>query len=239
MSGRTRTGILSAVLCCAVVACGDSDRTNVRIPGDAITPGFFVGETAQGGDMSIAVDSIRSVFLVCGADDVFRLFDPPAPFGLDGRFSVRLGPADQIAVRGRIVNDDRLEGTISGDPDCEGDFVVRRCDPADEGCGDADGDTIPDRVDPDAGPRPTQTPRPATPTPTGIKPTPTATATPGENLCGNGAVDEDEECDGSDLDDYTCYDLCDQEDEGGTLRCNSDCTFDFSRCPDPDTCEGF
>ena len=67
-------------------------------------------------------------------------------------------------------------------------------------------------------------------------PAPTVTPTP-ERLCGNGVVDDiDEECDGSDLDDWTCEGLCDQDDEGGTLRCNPDCTFDFSGCPPPRDC---
>jgi hypothetical protein len=59
-------------------------------------------------------------------------------------------------------------------------------------------------------------------------PRPTPTATP---VCGDHVVDLDEECDGDDetgLDGYTCEDLC--EGEGGTLRCTSQCTFNFGGC---------
>ncbi len=74
----------------------------------------------------------------------------------------------------------------------------------------------------------TRTPtRTATPTRTRT-PTPTPTSTP---FCGNDSVEGDEECDGTDLDDSDCYDLClDQEEEGGVLRCNRDCTYNFSHC---------
>ena len=68
-----------------------------------------------------------------------------------------------------------------------------------------------------------------TPTPTRSRtPTPTPTSTP---FCGNNVVEGDEECDGTDLDGQDCYELClDQEVEGGTLRCNRNCTFNFVRC---------
>jgi hypothetical protein len=65
----------------------------------------------------------------------------------------------------------------------------------------------------------------------GVTPTPTASPTPG---CGNGEVDEDEECDGADLNDEDCETLCDVG--GGTLRCTPFCTFDFSACEHPTTC---
>jgi len=73
-------------------------------------------------------------------------------------------------------------------------------------------------------PTPTRT---ATPTRTRT-PTPTPTSTP---FCGNGITEGNEECDGADLDDSDCFDLClDQEEPGGTLRCNRNCTYNFSRC---------
>jgi hypothetical protein len=71
----------------------------------------------------------------------------------------------------------------------------------------------------------------ATRTPT---PAPTATVVP---VCGNNVVEGDEECDGTDLDDNDCDDLCDQDDEGGTLRCRANCTYNFSDCPPPRDCE--
>ncbi len=77
-------------------------------------------------------------------------------------------------------------------------------------------------------PVPTRTPTPhRTLVPT---PTPTATA-----VCGNGIVEDDEECDGTAFDDSgcledvcTCDDFCD--DAGGRLSCKRDCTIDFSKC---------
>jgi hypothetical protein len=88
----------------------------------------------------------------------------------------------------------------------------------------------------------------ATPTPTGETPTATSatstaaspetpTPTPTGNLCGNGVIDDDEECDrglpdpddNSCLEDVcTCEDFCD--DAGGSLSCNPDCTVNFSKC---------
>ena len=59
-------------------------------------------------------------------------------------------------------------------------------------------------------------------------PTPTPTSTP---FCGNNVIEGSEECDGTDLDDLDCYDLClDQDEPGGVLRCNRNCTFNFSHC---------
>lgn len=80
----------------------------------------------------------------------------------------------------------------------------------------------------------TPTPRPSrTPagTPTIGKPTktPKPIATPGGPAqCGNGRLEDGEDCDGSDLDSYTCGDFC--FNEGGTLSCNADCTFNLSAC---------
>ncbi|HEY2387438.1 MAG TPA: hypothetical protein VGK30_10785 [Candidatus Binatia bacterium] len=95
----------------------------------------------------------------------------------------------------------------------------------------------------------------ATPSATGVTPTPTptpevsssmttspaaptATPTPAGNLCGNGQLDDGEECDGNLIDNSgcfedtcTCEDFCD--DVGGTLSCNADCTLNFSRCTAP------
>lgn len=82
-------------------------------------------------------------------------------------------------------------------------------------------------------PRATSTPTPRT-TPTRTRtPLPTPTATP---FCGNGVVDDGEECDGADLDDNTCDDLCFDVGPNPVLRCNADCTFDFRGCQGTD-CE--
>ena len=48
-------------------------------------------------------------------------------------------------------------------------------------------------------------------------------------VCGNGKVEAEEECDGADLDNQTCHRLR-AEYAAGVLRCTSDCRFDFSDC---------
>lgn len=84
---------------------------------------------------------------------------------------------------------------------------------------------------------PTETPASTGPTPTdatptiSLAPTPEPTSTADEE-CGNGVVDVGEDCDGADLDGSTCEDECFEP--GGTLSCNSDCTFDVSGCSDPE-----
>ena len=57
-------------------------------------------------------------------------------------------------------------------------------------------------------------------------------------MCGNGITEGDEECDGLDLDDNTCEDLCDEPDPPGTLACRPNCRFDFRGCRGTD-CEAF
>lgn len=47
--------------------------------------------------------------------------------------------------------------------------------------------------------------------------------------CGNDAVDNGEDCDGTMLNNKTCADLG-QDFDGGTLSCKADCTFDTSAC---------
>jgi hypothetical protein len=64
-----------------------------------------------------------------------------------------------------------------------------------------------------------------------LSPTPVPTAAP---ACGNGVVEDFEECDGADLDEEDCDTLCDEG--GGTLTCTASCSFDFSRCAFPATC---
>lgn len=67
-----------------------------------------------------------------------------------------------------------------------------------------------------------------TPTPTRtVLPTPQPTSTP---FCGNGVVDDGEECDGTEFDDNTCEDLCFESDPAGTLGCTARCRIDFTDC---------
>jgi len=47
------------------------------------------------------------------------------------------------------------------------------------------------------------------------------------SICGNGVVDSGEQCDGSNLNGQTCIT---QSFSGGTLSCNSNCTFNTSAC---------
>jgi hypothetical protein len=101
---------------------------------------------------------------------------------------------------------------------------------------------------PTPGPIPTPSPKPSPtasgatptpgPTPIGGTPTPqptptkTPTPTPGGGLCGNGVVDPGEQCDGQNLNGFTCdsaYLIFDvqgvTECQGEPLACDSDCTF--------------
>jgi hypothetical protein len=48
-----------------------------------------------------------------------------------------------------------------------------------------------------------------------------------QSLCGNGNIDSGEECDGSDLGGASCSSL---GFAGGSLSCNSNCTFNTSAC---------
>jgi hypothetical protein len=50
-------------------------------------------------------------------------------------------------------------------------------------------------------------------------------------VCGNGVVEADEQCDGSDLGGHTCQGL---GFTGGTLACGPSCTFDTSGCTSPE-----
>jgi hypothetical protein len=244
--------VLGAALGGLIAACGGDDF-DINTSGGGVPAGFFIGETATNEDLSIAASSIRSIFFRCEGDVIFHVFSPPEPVAGDGSFAVEFEQDGQdFTVSGRFETDDRVEGSIAGESDCNGDFTATRCDPGDQDCGDDDGDTIPNEVDPDEGaatPTPaatptvtgggaTATPTAAQATPTATGPEPTATATP-TGLCGNGEIDDDEECDGANLDEFTCFDLCfDQEDEGGILTCNVNCTFNFSQCLGTD-CEAF
>ncbi len=237
-------------VCCFAASCGGGDGGDAHVGdahvGDAIQRGFFIGKNASGEPISLAVGTIRSVFFRCDDIAIFQGFHPAEPVAADGSFAVDVLMDGHVifTVAGRFVSDDRIDGTISGSGPCLGSFVATRCDPATQACDDADGDAIPDELDapPVPSATPTLTRRPsATPTRTVARatrtPTPTPTTTPIDD-CGNGEIDGDEECDGTDLDDNTCFDLCEQDDEGGTLRCRSDCTYDFSGCLSQD-CEAF
>jgi hypothetical protein len=238
-----------AALCCLTAGCGDSDIHVER--GNDVDPGFFIGETADGGDLSIAVGSIRAVFFRCGDVNEYRRFDPPEPVATDGSFAVEFEANGSLfTLTGEIVSDDRIIGAIAGNAACDGAFVATRCDRDSQGCGDADGDLIPDEVDPVGSGSPTPNRTPTTiatvattgtatvaPSLTGAataSPTPAATSTP-TGLCGNGVLDGDEQCDGNQIDNTSCFeDVCTCEDfcddAGGALSCNANCTVNFSQC---------
>jgi hypothetical protein len=88
-------------------------------------------------------------------------------------------------------------------------------------------------------PRPTRTPtapatRTATPgsvrtaTPGGGTGGPTPVQTPPPPICGDGIIEPGEDCDGTNLDGYTCDDFC--IGSTGTLACTSDCFFTTAAC---------
>jgi hypothetical protein len=99
----------------------------------------------------------------------------------------------------------------------------------------------------------TPTPMVRTPTPTAtftpgggvVTPTPTATpiatvtATPDTGsgaFCGDGEVEDDEECDVPDPNDPDlCEDFCDSEDDTRAVPCVA-CRWDFAGCLNPETC---
>ena len=59
-------------------------------------------------------------------------------------------------------------------------------------------------------------------------PTTTTTTTTGDPECGNGVIDDGEQCDGGNLGGFTCVDL---GYTGGTLACDPvTCTYDASGC---------
>ena len=237
-------GVALATLIVLAPGCGDGGSDGV--PAGPIAPGFFVGPTREREPLSITVgDGIVSVFVVCGGPTVFTRFDPPEPIARDGSFGVTVQERGRtLTVTGRFRDQDRVRGSIAGDPFCDGAFTAQRCPT----CVDADGDTVPDVVEPPATPTataipttptppPTSTPTASGGTPTGTTasatPTPELTPTPGATAipaCGNGIIDEDEgeECDGTNLGGEDCLS---QGFDGGVLRCDpEDCTFDTDGC---------
>ncbi len=249
---RVRTLIAIAALAAIglVAGCGDNVNDNGNGAGN-IAPGFFIGQTASGEDLSIAVGTIRAVFFRCAGQVEYQRFDPPEPVAGDGSFAVEVrSNGISFVVTGEITSN-RIDGAIAGNSGCHGAFVARRCDSRTQDCGDRDGDLIPNEVDPDAttSPTPQRTSTPgvtasgttaasASPTPAATAsnaPTPVVTATPNSALCGNGVLDDGEECDKNVIDNSGCFeDVCTCEDfcadAGGTLSCNSDCTLNFSKC---------
>jgi hypothetical protein len=255
-----RAVVAAIALCSLAVGCGDNDNTFRR--SDDVAPGFFIGETADGGDLSIAIGSVRAIFFGCGGTNIYRRFDPPEPVSGDGSFAVDFeASGSRFIVTGELVTDDRIVGAIAGNSDCDGPFTAERCDDDEQECGDRDDDLIPDEIDPVSGttPTPFRTPTPgagrtstaaatgaATPTAAvtataaatvAASPTPAPTSTP-TGPCGNGVLDEGEECDGAVIDNgfcfedvCTCEDFCD--DAGGALSCNANCTLNFSQCASP------
>src|SRR5690606_7820029 len=55
-------------------------------------------------------------------------------------------------------------------------------------------------------------------------------------ICGNGASDVGEECDGADLNGASCESLMPSVFSGGVLRCSDNCEFDTSACESVATC---
>ena len=239
--------LMACALALALGGCGGgggSNGGNTNGGGGAVTSGFFIGQTQAGETISLAVDSIHAVFFNCRGETEYQLFDPPQPISNDGSFFITMqSNGKTFVISGVITNDDSITGMIGGRSDCTGGFTVQRCDPNTQNCGDQDLDLIPDGIDPDGGtgPTPQRTPTPvasaasATPTASRVS-TPLPSPSP-VGRCGNGVLEGDEQCDGSlvNSDDCfadngvcTCDDFC--LDAEGTLSCNADCTFNFSRC---------
>jgi hypothetical protein len=244
MRSRTLTmAILTVSLCWIIAGCGGGGGSgggndNGGSTGGTVTPAFFIGQTQSGEALSIAVDSIHAIFFECHGQKEYQLFDPPQFVADDGSFFVNMqSNGTAFVVTGQIMSNGSINGSIGGTAVCPGAFVAQRCDPGTQDCNDLDLDLIPDEVDPDTGPTPNRTPTPvntAVPSHTTAAPTPTPTASPSQ-LCGNGVLDGDEECDKGAIDNSgcfedvcTCEDFCD--DAGGSLSCNADCTVNFSRC---------
>ncbi len=254
----TRTAVVALAIAVVAVGCGGGGGGGESFDGTA-TPGFFIGTTHQGEPMTIEVDSIRAVFVSCGGPgfEYVQVYDPAEPISVDGEFAVNIASGLRfIAITGVFSSDDHITGTIEGDPFCDGDFDVRRCNSDDPKCQDKDQNHIPDGVQPTPTATPTQTPIPTltpTPTPTttpsgatpsgstpsSVTPTPATSATPAD-VCGDGQVTGDEDCDPQDPDlaDETCDDHCtsDLDPNTGTVRCTTSCKFDFSGCADHSDC---
>ena len=90
-------------------------------------------------------------------------------------------------------------------------------------------------VDDSGQPIPPDKPREEVLLPPQPSPTPVPTPTPPPSICGNGDVESGEQCDGLDLDGWTCEAMGFNE---GTLRCTSGCRLDTSGCRwiPPDNC---
>jgi hypothetical protein len=244
----TRTAIALIAVGALAVGCGGGGGGDDEGLEGPVAAGFFVGTTDEGEPMSIQADSIRAIFISCGGTgfEYFALYDPPEPISVNGDFAVNVVSGLRfLSVSGSFISQNRVQGTISGDPFCNGDFDLRRCNPDDPKCQDKTPENnIPDGIQPTPTatltatptPEPTATSTAATPTSTvsGVTPTaptPTTSPTPdATELCGNGIIDTEdaEECDGNDLGGATCVS---EGHTGGTLTCD-DCSFDEEGCTD-------
>jgi len=191
----------------------------------------------------------------------------------NGGLCEQCGDTDGPCQDSVTVTGDDATALCNGQPSCDVNLecfrglssAQRRCFPADAQFADfkCDGER-PFRNTPTPVPSTTPTDTAATATPTAtvteggptatgstpattasaaaLTPTPAPTATP---VCGNGILEDDEECDGNaidnsgcDTDVCTCADFCDP-DSTGSLSCNADCTLNFSHCTINDDCEFF
>ena len=262
---RRRVGeaIVAATVALLAVACGGGGGGH-GVDGN-VEPGFFIGHTSTGGNLSIAADSIRAIFFQCGAHDPLVVFVPPEPIATDGSFAIDFNDAGRhFTVTGLFTSQNHVDGRIDGDFDCDGDFEADRCNPRHQACVDSDNDGIPDEIDPEPnGPPRTPTPIPtSTPQVTATVELPTASATPSRTstptarptstgLCGNGMVDVDdnEPCDPTatfrPIDPDICGDpdfrcvcdtFCQDGDFTTAVTCNNRCELDFSHCADRSLC---
>lgn len=145
----------------------------------------------------------------------------------DGGVTPAKGCFERIEAKGGCLTMDDT-APIAGDIDAFVDTIVCRLTSGSATCAEATPDAFATPTPTSTNPTPTRTP-----TPTLVKPTrtPKPTPTPAPSVCGNGRVEDGEDCDGDDLDGYTCDDFCAAE--GGTLRCFANCGFDVSLCAGP------
>lgn len=231
MMSIARTAIALATIGLLAVGCGDGGGSDESNPTASVAPGFFGGRTRQGEPMSLEVGADATILTIqvsCGGP-AFTVFDDVnQPIDSDGSFTAQpMQGSRSLTVAGTFLDQNRVTGTVDGDPFCDGKFDAQRCEHFQPGC-----------VVSTPTPTPTATWTP-TVTPTGLTPTPAVTETPRPIAtetshptptpgCGNGVVEDEEQCDGDDLDDSDCADFCDEQ--GGRLSCKTDCTFDVSRC---------
>jgi hypothetical protein len=175
----------------------------VRAKLDLLSPGFFLDAIfprREAADVMrrFAIALTPCLFLVSLACAEEPL--PPNAFMTVGSSGTQTTTASETSGDSMETN---APEDLPGDGDGDDDPGDGDADPTTEGDGDADPTT---EGDGDADP----------------------TTDSGDPVCGNGVVDDGEQCDGGNLGGFTCVDL---GYSGGTLACDPvTCTYDASAC---------